>query len=58
MIELETMLMQFCLEASGRLNGDRGSCGWGWLAGGQPLGQCAWPPEHSVARGPQGRKAG
>ena len=23
MIELETMLMQFCLEASGRLRGDR-----------------------------------
>jgi hypothetical protein len=23
MIELETMLMQFCLETSGRLNGDR-----------------------------------
>jgi len=32
MIELETMLMQFCLEASGRLRGDRdpvgGGCPW------------------------------
>jgi len=30
MIELETMLMQFCLETSGRLNGDRYPVGkWG-----------------------------
>jgi len=29
MIELETMLMQFCLETSGRLNGDRYPVGKG-----------------------------
>jgi hypothetical protein len=31
MIELETMLMQFCLETSGRLNGDRYPVGKGNL---------------------------
>jgi len=30
MIELETMLMQFCLETSGRLNGDRYPVGERW----------------------------
>jgi hypothetical protein len=33
MIELETMLMQFCLETSGRLNGDRYPVGKGGTPG-------------------------
>jgi len=37
MIELETMLMQFCLETSGRQNGDRDPVGKGWGSS-QPCG--------------------
>jgi len=33
MIELETMLMQFCLETSGRQNGDRYPVGKGGTLG-------------------------
>jgi hypothetical protein len=33
MIELETMLMQFCLETSGRLDGDRYPVGKGRIDG-------------------------
>jgi hypothetical protein len=41
MIELETMLMQFCLETSGRLNGDRYPVGKGRVFRGMLLPQQA-----------------
>ena len=44
MIELETMLMQFCLETSGRQNGDRYPVG----KGGHPQ----WSVEQVTAAGP------
>ncbi|MCU0528008.1 MAG: hypothetical protein MUD04_00655, partial [Cyanobium sp. Prado107] len=42
MIELETMLMQFCLETSGRLDGDRYPVGKGVI-------DSRRSPNHSVA---------
>jgi hypothetical protein len=44
MIELETMLMQFCLETSGRLDGDRYPVGKGVI-------DSRRSPKHSVATG-------
>jgi hypothetical protein len=41
MIELETMLMQFCLETSGRLNGDRYPVGKGRVSGRRCAVTCA-----------------
>jgi hypothetical protein len=45
MIELETMLMQFCLETSGRLDGDRYPVGK-WRDRLAPIAEafCAKPP--------------
>ena len=64
MIELETMLMQFCLETSGRQNGDRYPVGKGevfrLLFGGLPQGTAADPAcrdDHLQAGGRlEGRK--